>query len=283
MWLSVPRVIFVLVFASVVPAWATQPNIIIVLTDDLGWKDVGYNDSEVQTPTIDRLAASGVKLKRYYAQPTCSPTRTSLMTGQAAVRNGVYLPIDKNNLSGLPLDQKILPQYFKEAGYQTSLIGKWHLGHAYRKQLPTSRGFDHHYGHLTGGIGHWDHLHGGGLDWQRDGAALREEGYSTHLMTNEAIRQIEQRDRERSFFMYLSYAAPHLPNEAPAKTVGKYSSIVGENRRVHAAMVDEIDQGLAELVATLEREGIQDNTLLWFMSDNGGLLPGAFPPTLAGC
>ena len=272
---TVLSIVTVLFLASLAPDLAARHNVLIILADDMGWKDVGFNGSEIQTPNIDRLAEEGVKLTRYYAQSTCSPTRASLMTGQAALRNGVLRPIDKNSTGGLPLDLKILPQYFAEAGYQTSLIGKWHLGHAYRAQLPTARGFDHAYGNLLGGIGQWSHIHGGGLDWQRDGVALREEGYSTHLLVDDTIRQIENRDAERPFFYYLSLTAPHLPNEAPNTTVEKYAEIERTQRRMHAAMVDEIDQGVGRILAALEQQGVMDDTLIWFMSDNGGLIEGS--------
>ena len=152
------------------------PNVVIILADDLGWNDVGYHGSEIATPRLDALAAEGVVLDRFYAQPSCSPTRAALMTGKTPMRLGVLSPISKNNPSGLPLTEKLLPQYFRDAGYQTFLSGKWHLGHRRRDYLPTSRGFDHFYGHLTGGIGYWDHVQGGGLDWQRNGTTLREEG-----------------------------------------------------------------------------------------------------------
>jgi arylsulfatase A-like enzyme len=260
--------------------WSDQPNVLIILADDMGWRDVSYNGSEIRTPNIDALATDGLVLGRFYAQPTCSPTRSSLMTGRSALRNGVLLPIDKNNWQGLPLNIKILPQYFKDADYQTALIGKWHLGHAYRQQLPNARGFDYSYGHLLGGVGYWDHIHGGGLDWHRNGVPLREEGYATHLITDEAIRHLEQRDPERPLFMYVSYTAPHLPNEAPAATIDSYAGIAGENRRIHAAMVDELDQGIGRLLLALERQGLRENTLVWFMSDNGGLVAGSGIPRL---
>lgn len=254
---------------------AAQPNIVIILADDLGWNDVGYNGSVIRTPALDALAAGGVKLERYYAQPTCSPTRAALMTGQSSLRNGVLRPIDKNMQQGLPLKRKLLPQYFREAGYQTWLVGKWHLGHAYQAQLPMNRGFDHVYGHLLGGVGYWDHVHGGGVDWHRNGQVQIEEGYATHLLTNEALNLLQSRDRERPFLMYLSYTAPHLPNEAPEETIAGYAHVEDEARRVHAAMVEELDRGVAQVVAALDSEGLRENTLIWFMSDNGGLIKGS--------
>lgn len=250
----------------------TQPNVLIILIDDMGYRDVGYHGSEIATPNIDRLAAGGAELTQFYAQPTCSPTRTSLMTGQSAVRLGVLMPLGKNTQKSLPLSERLMPEYFKDAGYQTALVGKWHVGHATRDMQPTSRGFDHFYGNLTGGVGHWDHVHGGGYDWQRNGETVREEGYTTHLLTDEAIKLIAEREVSKPFFMYLSYNAPHLPNEAPDETIQQYAAIENEHRRVHAAMVTEVDAGIGRVVEALKSEGVLDDTIIWFMSDNGGLI-----------
>ena len=250
-----------------------KPNILIILIDDMGYRDVGYHGSEIRTPNIDRLASDGVELTEFYAHPTCSPTRSALMTAKAPARLGVVLPIAKIAKKSLPLSEKLLPAYLKDVGYQTALVGKWHLGHATRAMQPTSRGFDHFYGNLTGGVGHWDHVHGGGYDWQRNGETLRTEGYTTHLLTDEAVRVIKERDADDPLFLYLSYNAPHLPNEAPDETIQSYSDIENEYRRLHAAMVDEIDTGIGRVVAALKDEGMLDNTLIWFMSDNGGLIP----------
>jgi arylsulfatase A-like enzyme len=251
------------------------PNVVIILADDLGFNDVGYHGSEISTPRLDQLAARGAVLERFYAQPTCSPTRTSLMTGKSAIRLGVMTPMSKNTPTGLPLTERLLPDYFSAAGYQTFMTGKWHLGYAKRAYLPTSRGFDHFYGHVTGGIGYWDHVHGGGLDWQRNGETLREEGYSTHLIADEAIRLIESRDPAKPMLLYASFNAPHLPNEAPPQAIERYEHIDNPYRRTHAAMVSELDTAIGRLVDALAAQNMLDDTLIWFMSDNGGLNPAA--------
>jgi arylsulfatase A-like enzyme len=254
----------------------SHPNIVIILADDMGWRDVGYNGSEIKTPNIDGLAAKGVILDRYYAQPTCSPTRSALMTGHSPMRLGVVQPLSKLAPTGLPLSEKLLPQYLKEANYQTVLTGKWHLGGRQRAYLPTERGFDQFYGSVNGGIGYWDHVHGGGLDWQRNGKTLREEGYSTDLITTEAIKLVRGRDKSRPLMLYAAFGAPHLPNEAPEAAIAQYADIKNPHRRVHAAMVTELDLAIGRLVETLKSEGMLDNTIIWFMSDNGGLI--ASPP-----
>ncbi len=259
------------------PAWAQPPNIVLIVADDLGWNDVGYHGSEIRTPSIDALAEGGVTLADFYVQPTCSPTRAALMTGQSPMRHGIYYAIGKNTEGSLPLSLKLLPEYLGEAGYQSVMVGKWHLGHATSAMLPMARGFEQVYGHYTGGVGYWDHVHGGGLDWHRNGVALREEGYATHLQADEAVRLIRERDRERPLFLYTAFGAPHLPNEAPGETIEAYGDIANPNRRVHAAMVDELDRAIGRIVATLEAEQMLENTLIWFFSDNGGLNPAAHP------
>lgn len=264
------------------PSAVPLPNIVVILADDLGWNDLGYQGSEIRTPRIDALAHAGLRLDRFYAQPMCSPTRATLLTGKSAARLGITRALSKLNPTGLPLEERILPQYLKDLGYQTSLVGKWHLGFRQRAYLPTSRGFDSFYGHLTGGIGYWDHVHGGGYDWQRlnargDEEVLREEGYSTHLLADEAVRQIENRNPDQPLFLYASFNAPHLPNEAPEEAIAAYAEIDDPRRRLHAAMVSELDTGIGEIMDALEAQGMLDNTLIWFMSDNGGLNQSAFP------
>jgi len=264
-------ILFTIVFFSNSNCIAQEkPNVIIIVADDLGWNDVGYHGSDIQTPNIDRLVMEGVELNRFYVHPTCSPTRCALVTGKSPLRLGFLSPLSKNNRLGLPLSELTIADYFKQNGYQTSLIGKWHLGRFSKDYLPNSRGFDHFYGYLSGGVGHYDHIHGGGLDWQRNGKTIREDGYTTHLLTDEAIRIIKNHGNKQPFFLELSYAAPHMPNEAPKETVDKYKHLKNVNRQLHAAMVTEIDSGIQRIFEALHEEGILYNTIIWFTSDNGG-------------
>ena len=251
----------------------SSPNILIILADDLGWNDVSYHGSEIKTPNIDKLISSGVELDRFYVQPTCSPTRAELMTGKSAMKLGITRPISKNQKLGLGLEEKILPQYLKELNYSTYLLGKWHLGSYIPEYFPTRRGFDYFYGYLTGGIGYWDHTHGGGHDWQRNEVGLREDGYATQLIKNDTLRIIENHDFTNPIFLNVNFGAPHLPNEAPEDSVLKFSYIEDETRRLHAAMIYEMDNAIGEIIATLKKENVLKNTIVMFASDNGGLTP----------
>lgn len=266
------------ILAAASYAGTSGPNIILVVADDMGWNDVGFHGSEILTPHLDQLADGGVRLDRFYVQPSCSPTRSELMTGRSAVSLGVVAPFSKHQPAGLPRSHRVLPEYLKDAGYQTLLVGKWHLGFRQRQYTPNARGFDHFYGHVTGGIGYWDHVHGGGLDWQRNGVTVREDGYATHLMRDEAVKLIRERDRERPFFLYLAFNAPHLPGEAPADSLAPYDHIENSDRRLHAGMVTELDDAIGAVRDVMLEQGITDSTLIWFMSDNGGLNPSTFPP-----
>lgn len=251
----------------------SSPNILIILADDLGWNDVSYHGSEIDTPNIDSLISSGVELDRFYVQPTCSPTRAELMTGKSAIRLGITRPISKNQKLGLGLNEKILPEYLKEMSYQTYLLGKWHLGAYTPEYFPTRRGFDYFYGYLQGGNGYWDHVHGGGYDWQKNEKLYRKEGYTTHLIRDDAIRIIENHDDQSSIFLNINFGAPHTPNEAPQESINKFKDIDSENRRIHAAMVHEMDDAIGQIINALKEKNILNNTIIFFASDNGGLPP----------
>ena len=252
-------------------AATAPPNVLIFLADDLGWHDVGFHHSEIRTPKIDRLASQGVRFERAYSFPVCSPTRSGLMTGRSPMRLGVaYTVIRPWSNYGVPVEERLMPQAFHDAGYQTSITGKWHLGHAYKKFLPRSRGFDHTYGHVNGAIDYFTHERDGGLDWNRDGVSVREEGYSTFLLGAETIRLIRNRDRSRPFFHYLPFNSPHAPLQAPPEYIDKYANIKDEKRRRYAAMTDAMDVTIGKVLATLDDEGLTSNTLVLFFSDNGG-------------
>lgn len=257
--------------ALAAPAPAARPHIVFLLMDDLGWGDVGYHGSDIRTPAIDSLAAAGVRLEQFYAQPVCSPTRAALMTGRYPMRHGLQVDVIYPwSQYGLPLEERTLAQALREAGYETSICGKWHLGNFRREYLPTARGFEHQYGLYFGATDYFTHLRDGvTLDWHRNDRACREEGYSTFLIADEAVRRIRERDRARPLFLYVPFNAVHVPYQAPQKYVEAYAHRP-EPQRTHAAMLAAADEAIGRIVAALDETGLRKDTLIVFSSDNGG-------------
>lgn len=247
-----------------------KPNIIFILVDDLGFGDVGYNNSEIKTPTLDLIANSGMRLDRNYVYPICSPTRAALLTGQNPLRYGIDGPLSDD--SSLPMDLKIMPEYFKDLGYQTFMIGKWHLGLGNTDYWPITRGFDYHYGFLSGWVDFYTHVYAQGLDWQRAGQTLQEEGHATDLLSNDAVDVIVNRDKDAPFFMYLSYNAPHSPLQHVPESSGLRNTDNPTNRSVYGEMVSHLDQGIEQVIDVLESQDILLDTIIVFSSDNGGSL-----------
>jgi arylsulfatase A-like enzyme len=251
---------------------AKRPNIVFILADDLGWKDVGYHGGYIKTPNIDWLASEGTRLDQFYVQPVCSPTRSSLMTGRYPIRCGLQVGVVRPWAQhGLPLQERTLAQALKEAGYTTAICGKWHLGHLSSQYLPTSRGFDHQYGHYNGALDYFTHIRDGGLDWHRNDEPLREEGYTTNLIADESVRLIEQHDISRPLFLYVPFNAVHSPFQAPQNYIDMYKHITNKRRRMYAAMVTCMDDAIGRIVRVLHKRGQKHNTLLIFCSDNGGV------------
>jgi arylsulfatase A-like enzyme len=174
---------------------------------------------------------------------------------------------------GLPLDERTLPQALKEAAYLTALVGKWHLGHFERAYLPTSRGFDHQYGHYLGMTDYFTHVLGGGHDWHRDDKASYDKGYSTHLLAQEAVRFIREAGGVKPFFLDVSFNAVHAPHQVPDKYKEPYPHLE-EPRRTYAGMLAAMDEAVGQIVAALDEKNLRGNTLIVFSSDNGGPQPG---------
>lgn len=256
---------------------ARKPHILYIIADDLGFADVGFRSPEIATPTIDQLAREGAELQQFYVQPMCTPTRAALMTGRYPMRYGlqsfVILP---EQSYGIPLDEKLLPQILKEAGYSTAIIGKWHLGHADRKLWPKQRGFDYQYGALIGEIDYNTHKVHGVTDWYRNNRKLDEPGYVTTLLGKDAVRHIRQHDPAKPLFMYLAFTAPHTPFQAPKAYVDRFASIADPNRRTYAAMINAMDEQIGAVLAELSRKGMREDTLVIFHSDNGGVTSATF-------
>jgi arylsulfatase A-like enzyme len=247
------------------------PHVVYIMSDDQGWNDVGYHGSEIKTPHIDALVQGGAKLEQFYAQPLCSPTRSSLMTGRYPFRMGLQVGIIRPQLShGIPLEERLLPQALKERGYYTAIVGKWHLGLSQRDMLPTARGFDHQYGHYCGAIDYFKKDRDGSHDWHRNDKAVYEEGYSTDLLGSEAVKLIENHDLKQPLFLYVPFNAVHTPLQAPKKYIDMYTSIKNQDRRVFAAMATCMDDNIGRIVDAIEKRGMRDNTLIIFHSDNGG-------------
>ena len=264
--------LFVLVFTATASA-VEKPNIVFLLADDLGYSDVGFHLSEIKTPHIDSLAATGARLEAFYVQPVCSPTRAALMTGRYPMRHGLQVGVVRPWAQyGLPLEERTLAQALQESGYVTAICGKWHLGHFQRAYLPTSRGFNHQYGHYNGALDYFTHDRDGGFDWHRDDQACRDEGYTTKLLGDEAVRLIEKHESGKPLFLYVPFNAPHSPLQALPEYLEKYSSIQDAKRRTYAAMVACVDDQVGRIVAALKVRGMSENTLIAFSSDNGGPL-----------
>jgi len=250
---------------------APPPNIVYIVSDDQGWKDVGFHGSDIKTPNLDKLAQGGARLEQFYAQPMCTPSRAALMTGRYPHRYGLQTAvIPSAGKYGLATDEWLLPQALKEAGYRTAIVGKWHLGHADRKYWPRQRGFDYQYGPLLGEIDYFTHSAHGTRDWFRNNEPVKEEGYATQLLGTDAVKLIDSHDPKTPLFLYLTFTAPHAPYQAPQAYLDRYKHITDPNRRAYAAMITAMDDQIGRVLDALEKRGMRENTLMVFHSDNGG-------------
>lgn len=258
--------------SSLLSAAAGPPHILYIVADDLGWKDVGFHGStEIKTPNLDKLAAEGARLERFYVQPMCTPTRAALMTGRYPCRYGLQtIVIPSKGTYGLAKDEYTLPQVLKDAGYRSAMIGKWHLGHADRKYWPRQRGFDYHYGAVLGEIDYFTRSAHEVMDWQRDNQPVREEGYVTQLLGADAVKLIGSHDAAKPLFLYLAFTAPHAPYQAPPAYLDRYKSIADESRRAYAGQITCMDDEIGKVLAALEKKGMRKDTLIVFHGDNGG-------------
>lgn len=255
-----------------------KPNIVFILMDDLGYSDCGFSGGkEIKTPHLDNLAGGGAVLESLYVQPVCSPTRAALMTGRYATRTGVYTVVRPHAKWGLPLSERTLASALKEAGYETAITGKWHLGEFDRAYLPTSRGFDHQYGHYFGALDYDSHIRDGAHDWYRDDKEIREEGYTTHLLAREACRLIAEKDKSKPLFLYVPFNAVHGPLMVPESYLKPYGDLKGPRQKL-AGMLSAADEAIGQIVNALEKAGLRENTLIVFSSDNGGPKPGTNTP-----
>jgi arylsulfatase A-like enzyme len=258
-------------------ASAPRPNVIVILADDLGYADLGYTGCrDFETPHIDRLAASGVRfVNGYVTHPYCSPSRAGLLTGRYQQRfghesNPSFMPDD--DTVGTPTDERFLSAALKGAGYRTAAIGKWHLGDAPRF-LPEQRGFDEFYGFSGGGFNYYgtpnprEPRHRVVRNGQP--VPLDKISYLTDDFSDEAVSFIG-RNEKNPFFLYLAYNAVHAPNQAPQKYLDRTQHIEYGARSVYAAQTIAMDGGIGRILKTLEDKRLRENTLVFFLSDNGG-------------
>ncbi len=268
-----PRIVAVLLLALLagpVAAEPPAPNIVILIADDLGWRDVGYHGSEIRTPHLDKLARAGVRLDRHYVYPTCSPTRAGLLTGRNPARFGILGPIADRSKQALPADTATLAKVLKGRGYATALMGKWHLG--LRPEVgPRRYGFARSYGYLHGQIDQFTHRYkNGDRTWHRNDEFIDEKGHATDLIADEAIRFIQEK-RDGPFFLWVAFSVPHHPVQEEAKWTTPYAKTIKDpSRRLYADSVTHMDDAIGRIVEAVENAGKSGNTVIHFTSDNGG-------------
>lgn len=273
------RILLPLIFLGVaVCSAADRPNILLIIADDLGYADVGFQGcKDIPTPHLDKLASQSIRCTSgYVSHPFCSPTRAGILTGRYQHRfghenNPAWLP--ESTVAGLPLSQTTMPQLLHKAGYTTGAVGKWHLG-AHPQFHPMKRGFDEYYGLLGGG-----HVYfpgdKGGIEYQipmnRNGADEELKEYVTTALGKEAAAFAKRHASDgKPWFLYLAFNAPHTPLRAPEETIARLSHITNEDRRTYGAMIVEMDTAIGRVISELEATGQRENTLVFFVSDNGG-------------
>ncbi|KAG8199694.1 hypothetical protein JTE90_022143 [Oedothorax gibbosus] len=284
---TLASVLFAMVLVVLCDAKRSKPHIVFMIVDDLGWNDVSFHGSkQIPTPNIDAIAKDGIILNNYYTAPTCSPSRGSLMTGKYPLRLGFqHEVIVANSPWGLPLEEKIMPQYFKSLNYATHGVGKWHLGFFKEAYLPMKRGFDSFFGYYTGVEDYYTHFSDvgnmSGLDlhdnyenaWGYNGT------YGTELYTMKTKEVIMKHNPAKPLFLYVSQQAPHSgrfsnPIQVPDKYVKPLVGIQDEQRRKFAGMVSALDHSVGEIFEALEKSKMLDNTIFIFTTDNGGAVDG---------
>lgn len=241
-----------------------RPNILLIVADDLGSADLGHQGSrDVRTPNIDSIARGGVSFSTaYISAPVCMPSRMGFMTGRYQQRFGMQTL--GNDRIGMPATEMNLGQMLKARGYATGIVGKWHLG-TNPEFRPNARGFDEFYGFLNGNISYYP---GSGQFW-RNTDPIEKPAYATDGFGDEAVSFVN-RHAEHPFFLYLAFNAPHSPMQAPARYLERFAGIADEGRRIYAAMTAAMDDNIGRVLAALREKGLEQNTIVIFLSDNGG-------------
>ena len=266
----------------------TPPNLIVIMTDDQGYADVGFNGCEdIPTPNIDAIAKNGVKFTRgYVTYPVCGPSRAGFLTGRYQGRFGFSdnPSINPNDPSaGLPVEEETIAEVLKKSNYNNAVIGKWHMG-THPRFHPLERGFDYFFGFLSGGHNYFpEKLNINDLSevkrkWQWYATKIKEnrtvveiEDYLTDELSQSAVKYIEKQvSNDQHFMLYLAYNAPHTPLQATPKYLSRFDHIKDPKRKTYAAMVSAVDDGVGQILKTLKKSGIEENTIVVFLSDNGG-------------
>jgi arylsulfatase A-like enzyme len=249
-----------------------QPNILVIVADDLGYADLGFQGGkDIPTPNIDSIAAGGARFTNgYVSGPYCSPTRAGMLTGRYQQRFGhEFNPGGEGggggNGLGLPLSEATIANRLQQAGYVTGLVGKWHLGSG-AKLHPMQRGFDEFYGFLGGAHTYFDKQEAAVM---RGTTRISEPEYLTDAFGREAVSFIE-RNQQKPFFLYLAFNAVHTPMEADKDRLAKFSSIASKPRQTYAGMLSAMDDAVGKVLKTLRASQLEENTLIFFISDNGG-------------
>lgn len=291
---------FLLICSYCVYAQTEKPNIILIVADDLGWNDVGFRNPEMATPNLNALKEAGIELQRFYVGALCTPTRAGLLTGKYPDRFGLRNVVGPRAIGGLPLEEQTLADRLGAVGYQhRGAFGKWHLGHSDIKYHPLRRGFTNFYGHYNGAIDYFTHYRYGARDWHEDFKVIEDEGYTTDLVAAKTVAFIKKATCEASpFFAYVALNAPHTPLQAkaddlklmgfdPHKEMEEYDGggyqreefkpdDYGKKgrgntaRQTYSAMVYAMDKAVGEILKVVKELGIEENTIIWFLSDNGG-------------
>lgn len=265
----------ILLAMSASSAAMAQPNVIVILADDLGYGDTSLFDGWVETPQLERLAAEGLTFTDFHTNSSvCSPTRAAFLTGRYQQRVGIIDVVARHlDTPGLEATELTIPRLMKQNDYRTALFGKWHLG-TEPKYNPTHHGFDEFLGYLNGAADY--HVH---RDWYNGLERKDIEGYTTHLITKHAVRFIQE-NKARPFFLYVSHEAVHLPFQTPADTVENRpeekltSEQMWDPKRIrpkYKIMLEEMDKGIGQILDTVHSEGIAENTFIFFFSDNGAI------------
>jgi len=251
-----------------------RPNIILIMADDIGYSDIGaYGCKDIPTPGIDSIARNGVRFTNaYVSSPLCSPTRAGLMTGRYQQRFGYEFntgppPGSLRTQVGLPLEETTLAEALKSEGYLTGVVGKWHLG-MLKKYHPIKQGFDSFFGFMHGDHKYFDEPNGFN-PILKDYLPVKEKEYLTDAFTREALSFIDN-SKKSPFFLYLAYNAGHTPLQASEKYLKRFSHIKDKKRRIYAAMISAMDDGVKSILEKLNNRGILDDTLVFFLNDNGG-------------